>query len=98
MSRISRNVRCLVAASGLACLLLATASAQAPKLPDGHPATPPESKTPGASRLTERLRPSDPAQRLAPVPRRNLIDEFIFSKRGATITRTRTPACLPAAG
>jgi hypothetical protein len=70
---------------GSVVLLVASAvAAQAPKMPNDHPAVakPPDNRS-DASRLTERLRPSDPLQPVAPVPRKNLIDEFIFAKMAA---------------
>jgi hypothetical protein len=72
--------------AGLGCLLLWTASilgAQTPPQalpPDHPPVPPPPTGRAAASDLTERLRPSDRAAATSPVPRRNLIDEFIFGK------------------
>jgi hypothetical protein len=47
--------------------------------PADHPATPTGSRG-GVSTLTERVVPSSPAGRAPAIPRRNLIDEHIFSK------------------
>jgi hypothetical protein len=63
-------------------LWVAAVAAQAPQTPADHPTTAPAPGTRDASTLTERLRPSAPGPS-APVPRRNLIDEFIFGKMEA---------------
>ena len=73
----------------LAVLAIASASAQQPrdKTPENHPPAPrPDNRLP-ASELTEKLRPSDKGRNSAAVPRKNLIDESIFSR----IERDRVP-------
>jgi hypothetical protein len=67
----------------VSCLLLfmaATLGAQAPELPKDHPPVAAPDSRSAASDLTERLRPSGPDTKSPPVPRKNLIDEFIFGK------------------
>ena len=66
---------------GCFALWVAAVAAQAPQAPADHPtAAAPATGTRDASTLTERLRPSTTAGSTTPVPRRNLIDEFIFAK------------------
>jgi hypothetical protein len=68
---------------GLACFLFCMVSvpgAQSQDLPKDHPSVSPAGGRSEASDLTERLRPSNPDLGSTPVPRRNLIDEFIFDK------------------
>src|SRR5206468_4770770 len=70
-------------ALGFACLLFSmvlTVSAQAQVLPKDHPSVAPSNSRSAASDLTEQLRPSNAEVASSPVPRRNLIDEFIFGK------------------
>jgi Protein of unknown function (DUF1553)/Protein of unknown function (DUF1549) len=62
-------------------LWVAAVAAQAPRSPADHPATPDGRTDP--STLTERVRPSTPTRPAAAIPRRNLIDEFIFGKMDA---------------
>lgn len=62
------------------CLVVFPLAAQAPQLPKDHPPVAPVTNRSEASALTERLRPSDAVPRAPVVPRKNLIDEFIFSK------------------
>jgi len=71
-------MRALVVAA--AFLWIAVVSAQVPRTPADHPAAPVTGGRTDASTLTEKLRPSTPSDAAAPVPRRNLIDEFIFGK------------------
>lgn len=65
----------------IVCLSLwvAAVTAQTVQKPTDHPAGPATTGRADASTLTERLRPST-AGPAAAVPRRNLIDEFIFGK------------------
>jgi hypothetical protein len=75
---------------GLACFLFCMAavlSAQGQEVPKDHPPVAPAGGRTAASDLTERLRPSNPDLGSNPVPRRNLIDEFIFDK----IEKDRVP-------
>ena len=72
---------------GIGCLLLLMASvlgAQAPVapavVPKDHPPVVSTNSRSVASDLTEQLRPSNADSASTPVPRRNLIDEFIFDK------------------
>ena len=67
---------------GFGCLLLfmvSTLGAQVRTLPTDHPPAPTNSRSVAAD-LTEQLRPSNADSASTPVPRRNLIDEFIFDK------------------
>ena len=64
---------------GCGLLFVVSVAAQTAQTPPGHPTTTTPTRA-GASTLTERLRPSDPRGAATPIPRRNLIDEFIFSK------------------
>ena len=70
-------------AFGSGCLLVWMASillgAQA-QLPQDHPPVGAPDGRSAASDLTERLRPSSATPASKPVPRKNLIDEFIFGK------------------
>ena len=69
-------------ASFAGCLLVWMASilgAQA-QLPQDHPAVGAPDSRSAASDLTERLRPASATPSPGAVPRRNLIDEFIFGK------------------
>jgi hypothetical protein len=67
--------------SGIFVMFVAASLAAAgPQKPKDHPADPAGNKRSEASQLTERLRPSDARQKPKPVPRKNLIDEFIFSR------------------
>ncbi|MFN7922529.1 MAG: DUF1553 domain-containing protein [Bryobacteraceae bacterium] len=66
-----------------ACLVAATALlAQAPpaKLPEGHPPLPSAGNREKASKLTQTVAQSASAGPVAPVARRNFIDEHIFGK------------------
>ncbi len=75
---------------GLACFLFCMAavlSAQGQNVPKDHPPVAPAGGRTAASDLTDRLRPSNPDLGSNPVPRRNLIDEFIFDK----IEKDRVP-------
>jgi hypothetical protein len=68
---------------GLASLLLCLVSvvgAQGQDLPRDHPTVAPAAGRSAAADLTERLRPASPDIGSIKVPRRNLIDEFIFDK------------------
>jgi hypothetical protein len=70
-------------ALGLGVLLLWMASplgAQTPALPKDHPPVAAPDSRSTVSDLTERLRPSGDKPVSTPVPRKNLIDEFIFGK------------------
>ena len=70
-------------AFGLGCLLVWMASilsAQTQQLPADHPPVAAPDGRSTASDLTERLRPSSAARSSKPIPRKNLIDEFIFGK------------------
>src|SRR5688572_16735327 len=62
-------------------LWVAAVAAQAPQTPADHP-TAPNTNRRDISTLTETLRPSGGAP-VAAVPRKNLIDEFIFGKMDA---------------
>ena len=66
-------------ASFLFCLV-SVLTAQGQDLPKDHPAVAPAAGRSAAADLTERLRPASPSLGSIPVPRRNLIDEFIFDK------------------
>ena len=63
-------------------LWVAAVAAQAPPTPADHPAAPTVDRR-DASTLTERLRPSISSASVAAVPRKNLVDEFIFGKMEA---------------
>ena len=68
---------------GFGCLLFCMAStlgAQRQELPNDHPPVTAPNSPSAASELTERLRPSAAASSSTPLPRKNLIDEFIFGK------------------
>ena len=68
---------------GFGCLLFCMASilgAQTQELPEGSPPVTAPNSPSAASDLTERLRPSAAAPSSTPLPRKNLIDEFIFGK------------------
>jgi uncharacterized protein DUF1553/uncharacterized protein DUF1549 len=70
-------------ALGLGCLFLCmvlTLGAQVQQLPNDHPPVAPANGRTAASDLTEQLRPSSAQLSSSPVPRKNLIDEFIFGK------------------
>ena len=67
-------------AVGFVALFVTSLAASPRQKPANHPADPAGAKRSEASKLTEKLRPSDIRQTPAPVPRKNLIDEFIFSK------------------
>lgn len=71
-------MRLLVTASF--ALWVAAVAAQAPQKPANHPEAPSPSSRADASALTEKLRPSSGAGTTAAVPRRNFIDEYVFSK------------------
>ncbi|HXH23857.1 MAG TPA: DUF1553 domain-containing protein [Vicinamibacterales bacterium] len=71
-------MRLLVTAS--LALWVAAVAAQAPQKPANHPEAPSTSGRAEASALTEKLRPSSGAGAMAAVPRRNFIDDYIFSK------------------
>jgi hypothetical protein len=58
----------------------AAVAGQAPQTPADHPPTAQGTGVGDAATLTERLRPSTAPGEAAPVPRRNLIDQFIFGK------------------
>ncbi|MGH9147153.1 MAG: DUF1553 domain-containing protein [Vicinamibacterales bacterium] len=75
---------------GLGCLLLcmgSSLSAQTPGLPKDHPPVATPDSRSAVSDLTERLRPSTGETASKPIPRKNLIDEFIFGK----IEKDRVP-------
>jgi hypothetical protein len=61
---------------------VAALAAQTPQTPADHPATPNTNRR-DASTLTEQLRPSTSGTRSTALPRRNLIDEFIFGRMEA---------------
>ena len=63
-------------------LWVAAVAAQAPPTPADHPAAPTINRR-DASTLTERLRPSISSASVAAVPRKNLVDEYIFGKMEA---------------
>lgn len=65
---------------GLALGMVSSLAAQAPQLPKDHPSIDPTNNRTVVSDLTERLRPSEAGRVSDPVPRKNLIDEFIFGK------------------
>jgi len=65
---------------GCFALWVVSVAAQAPQTPADHPTAAPATGARDASTLTERLRPSTSPGTATPVPRRNLIDEFIFGK------------------
>ena len=70
-------------AFGFGCLLVWMASilsAQTQQLPQDHPQVGAPDSRATASDLTERLRPSSASRVSIPMPRKNLIDEFIFGK------------------
>ena len=70
-------------AFGFGCLLVWMASilsAQTQQLPQDHPQVGAPDSRSTASDLTERLRPSSASPASIPIPRKNLIDEFIFGK------------------
>jgi hypothetical protein len=69
--------------AGLGALCLAwilAAQAPPPQLPQDHPEVAPAQSRQAAADLTERLRPAEAGLSSNPVPRRNLIDDFIFGK------------------
>jgi hypothetical protein len=63
-----------------ACCFAAALYAQAPPLPKDHPAVSSPDNRQRASEITERLRPSANISNASRLPRKNLIDEFVFSK------------------
>lgn len=67
---------------GIAALCVAawTLSGQGPQVPANHPPVAPVKNRTRAAELTEQLRPSEAAQPAARLPKKNLIDEFIFGK------------------
>jgi hypothetical protein len=67
----------------LGCFALCCSSAvvgQRPGFQKDHPAAPGSDRRQKVAELTERLRPSGTAGKAVPIPRKNLIDEFVFSK------------------
>ena len=75
---------------GVGCFLLcmgSSLSAQTPGLPKDHPPVATPDSRSAVSDLTERLRPSTDETASKPIPRKNLIDEFIFGK----IEKDRVP-------
>jgi hypothetical protein len=72
----------LVALGSLVILLAVavTITAQNSTLPADHPAISPPSQRAGASALAEQLAPAGTGEAVQPIPRKNFIDEAIFSK------------------
>ena len=65
---------------GCALVWMASILGAQAQLPQDHPAVGVPDGRPGASELTERLRPSSAKPASSAIPRKNLIDEFIFGK------------------
>src|SRR5262249_51087250 len=72
-------MRPLVFGCFLLCVV-STLAAQDSQLPKDHPPVVTDNNRSAASDLTERLRPSAGSRDTSPLPRKNLIDEFIFGK------------------